>query len=126
MRATFWVGIVFCGCTAKLNGQVSVDGKPFTITSCRSGQPTGFAGVDLGDDTGHRLRLVYTPDGQSEAYWFSPENKTAESLGKCGPLALEKQSSTINNVTNVRGRAVLECTSAGHAVKGTIEFENCH
>jgi hypothetical protein len=113
-------------CSNKLSGEITVDGKPLAIRYCRSGEAGGFHGVDFVDTSGRRLRLVGLPTGQVEALWFDSGAATAIDLGICGALALAQQNSTINDVRNVRGKATLACTSAGHAVKGELAFENCH
>jgi len=39
---------------------------------------------------------------------------------------MQAQSSRINSITNVMGKARLACEALGHKVSGGIEFENCH
>ena len=59
--------LTLVGCNARITASLALGGRPFQPTTCRSGEPNGFAGVDLMDDTGARLRLVYLPDGQVKA-----------------------------------------------------------
>jgi hypothetical protein len=118
------VVIALAGCTAKLTGDITLDGQPFELSGCRSGQPSGFAGVDLVGKDGRRLRLVAQPDGSSHAYLLA--DGTPTDLGPCGGLTIETQNSTVNDVRNVKGTATLSCNAGGHQVGGRVTFENCH
>ncbi|MBK8259375.1 MAG: hypothetical protein IPK82_42810 [Polyangiaceae bacterium] len=120
------LALTLAGCQAKLSSSVTVDGKPFSAESCRSGQAAGFTGVDLVGTDGSRLRLVTMPNGQAAAHIFAPGAATSTELGACGPFTVERQNSQINDIYNVKGTATLSCTSGGHSVSGTITFENCH
>jgi hypothetical protein len=125
-----WIAIAgacatLAGCSNKLSGDVTIDGQPFEPASCRSGQVHGFLGVELTGEKGKRLRLVVTPTGEPEVILFAGESIGIR-LGSCGSLTHEFQSSTINDVRNVKGSAQLDCESEGHTIKGTLSFENCH
>ncbi len=113
------------GCTPHFSGALVVDGKPFVVTGCRSGQASSFSGVDLTAEDGAKLRLVYDPTGQARAVLFGT-NAIGVDLGPCGPFQIEQQSSKINQIYNLRGSATLSCTASGHSVSGQITFENCH
>ena len=65
-------------------------------------------------------------DGQAEAYLFEAAAEKGTKIGACGPFTFGTQNSTINNIKNVQGDAKLDCTGAGHTVKGTVSFANCH
>jgi hypothetical protein len=41
-------------------------------------------------------------------------------------MAVQRQNSSVNEVTNVMGEAVLDCAAAGHSVAGSVSFKNCH
>lgn len=112
------------GCSAELTAELKIDGQAFTPTSCRSGQANGFAGVDLIDDSGRTLRIVQTPTTQPQAIVL--DGQLVADLGTCGAMSLERQNSSVNEITNVMGSATLECEAAGHAVEGTVTFKNCH
>jgi hypothetical protein len=103
-----------------------VDGAPFTIKQCRSGQAFGFSGIELTDASGNRLRLLANADGTCSAALFKGNSLTGDRLGQCGTLAMEAQSSRINSIVNVKGTAKLLCEAVNHKVTGTVEFENCH
>ena len=62
--------LVFTACTAHVTGGVQIDGAPFVATTCRSGQASGFSGVDLADDQGRRLRLAQSLDGSFVGVYF--------------------------------------------------------
>lgn len=118
--------LIFAGCQAKLSSSVTVDGKPFSIESCRSGQVSGFTGVDLVQSDGTKLRLVALPSGKAAAHLFAAGSATSIEIGECGPLSVDRQNSQINDIYNVKGTATLSCTANGHSVAGNITFENCH
>ena len=110
-------------CKSKIGGTVSVDGKAFEIESCRSGEAMvpQFSGIELIDKSGGKLRLVALPSGQASVSLNGEQ--TAEA---CGPITVQKQSSKVNDVSNVEGNAKLDCSGGGHEVKGAVQFENCH
>lgn len=120
------LALALAGCQSKVTGTLEVDGKPFVARLCRSGQAFGFAGIELTDEAGRRLRLFAQPDGSCSAALFSGESSTVDGLGRCGTLSVEAQSSTVNSITNVKGVARLSCETDLHKVSGTLEFENCH
>lgn len=111
------------GCSAKLTGSIQLDGAPFAVSSCKSGEPMGFAGVELSNGA-KRIRLVALPDGSAGAIVFDHGDK-GDDLGPCGTLQIHPQNSQINSVTNVEGRTTLACEGA-HKLSGTLEFANCH
>lgn len=113
-------------CSNELKGEISVDGKSFVLDSCRSGQVYGFAGVEVVSKEGAKLRLMQTPAGEGVAYYIPAGETTGVELGKCGAFTFSPQNSTINDVKNVEGKADLACEAAGHSVKGSFAFSNCH
>ena len=113
-------------CQSKVTGTLEVDGSHFAVQQCRSGQAFGFSGVELTDASGNRLRLLANADGTCSAALFKGDSPTGDPLGQCGTLAMEAQSSRINSIVNVKGRAKLACEAARHKVIGNVEFENCH
>lgn len=118
--------VALVGCTSKVTGTLEVDGSAFDVKECRSGQAFGFSGIELTDTTGRRLRLLVNGDGTSTAALFKGDSMTGDRLGQCGALEIQAQSSRINSITNVMGKAQLACEAVGHKVAGNIEFENCH
>lgn len=118
--------LALLGCSNKLEGDIEVDGEEFELDSCRSGQVYGFVGVELEAEDGRRLRIVNTPTGEPVAVVLPSGSSSGVEVGTCGSFRIERQNSTVNNVTNVEGSADLECEGNGHSVKGTVEFENCH
>jgi hypothetical protein len=118
--------LVAVGCHAKVTGTLQVDGTTFVVEQCRSGQAFGFSGIELTDPNGRRLRLLASADGTCTAAIFKGDSTTGDRLGSCGVLTMEAQSSRINQIVNVRGKAKLACEAVGHKVAGDIEFENCH
>lgn len=113
-------------CTAKITGDLQVDGAPFQVKDCRSGQAMGFSGILLIDGGGRQLRLLASGDGTMVAALFPPEAARGDSLGTCGTLAMQAQNSRINSIVNVQGTAALQCEAVGHKISGKITFANCH
>jgi hypothetical protein len=118
--------LALAGCTSKVTGTLEVDGSAFEVKECRSGQAFGFSGIEVTDATGRRLRLLANGDGTCTAALFKGDSPTGDRLGECGTLEMQAQSSRINSITNVMGKARLACEALGHKVSGGIEFENCH
>ncbi|WP_428268730.1 hypothetical protein [Haliangium sp.] len=114
------------GCTNELEGSLTVDGEPFELSSCRSGEIYGFVGVEFVSAADARLRLGMSPTGESIAFYLPAGSQTGDEIGKCGGLTVNQQNSTINDVRNVEGSANLDCSGAGHTVQGTVRFKNCH
>ncbi len=111
-------------CTAELTSDLKVDGESFVPTSCRAGQVNSFSGVDLIDDSGRTLRLVQSTTNLPSAIVLG--GQAPVDLGSCGAMTVTRQSSTVNDITNVMGDATLKCEADGHSVVGTISFKNCH
>ena len=118
--------LALAGCTSKVTGTLEVDGSAFEVKECRSGQAFGFSGIELRDAADRRLRLLVNGDGTCTAALFKGDSPTGDRLGQCGSLDIQAQSSRINSITNVMGKAQLACEAVGHKVSGNIEFENCH
>jgi len=114
--------LLLVACSNKLSGELTVDGTPFTLSSCRSGKVYNVVGVELVAEDGRKLRLGVRPDGQAEAFVLAAGAPTGDSLGPCGALTVSDQNSTVNGVRNVQGSATLDCSR----VKGKLTFENCH
>ena len=114
-----------CACSNKIEGSLEVDGEPFVVESCKSGQHNGFVGVDFLDAKGRRLRLAMTPSGAPNIILFAGESVGVE-FGACGSLSVERQNSTINDITNVRGTTQIACKGDGHQITGSVTIENCH
>ncbi len=112
-------------CKNEISATLTVEGEPFVPTACRSGEHSGFMGVDLIEEASDRtLRLVQTPANQPLAIWIAG-TETIE-LGPCGTLSIGYQNSTINDIRNVEGNASLECEAGERVVTGTVAFKNCH
>lgn len=114
------------GCTNKLTGDLDVGGSKFEPESCKSGQGLGFSGVEITAKDGRRIRVAQSASGKGLGIVFAKGEVAGIELGECGPFQLETQSSTINNIRNVKGTATLDCEGGGTTVKGSITFENCH
>src|SRR5688572_24114380 len=105
-------------CSAEVKADLTVDGTPFQVRTCKAGQPLGFFGIELLSFDDRRLRLVARADGTGDALLFAPGAATATALGPCGPFAYRQGNTEINHVRAVEGNAALSCKAAGHEVKG--------
>ena len=112
------------GCKSEITSDLTVDGESFQPTSCRSGQHNNFAGVDLIDNGGRILRLANSPSMKPTAILIA--GSQVVEVGPCGSMSVQRQNSSVNDITNVEGNASLECESEGHSVEGTVAFRNCH
>ena len=114
-------------CSNKLSGSVEVNGETLKIESCRNGAVHGYRGVELTASNGMRLRVGALPTGAAGVIVMPPGATVGTELGVgCGSLTISDQNSTVNNVKNVEGKAVLDCEAAGFKVKGQVTFANCH
>lgn len=111
-------------CTNEITASLELDGTPFEPSSCQSGERNNFMGVDLIEESGRVLRLAQSPANQPIAIVMA--NGTTTEVGPCGEMSVQRQNSTINDITNVEGNATLECDAKDHEVKGTVTFKNCH
>lgn len=118
--------VALISCTSKVTGDLQVDGAPFTVKQCRSGQAFGFSGIELSDDGERRLRLFANADGTCTAALFKGDGATGDHLDQCGTLTMHAQSSRIDSIVNVEGTAQLACETGSHKVSGSLQFENCH
>ncbi|MBK9035667.1 MAG: hypothetical protein IPL61_31185 [Myxococcales bacterium] len=131
MRIPRWawaLPIVFanCICSNKLGGDLTLNGEPFAPSSCRNGAVYGFSGVEVTGKGGWKLRLVQTPTGEANVVVFGPDSPRGAELGACGTVKVDTQNSTVNDVKNVEGSAVLACAADGVSLSGKVTFENCH
>lgn len=110
-------------CTAEITASLKVDGESFVPTECRAGQLNNFSGVDLLDDKGRTLRLAQSTTNEPSAILLFEKGID---LGPCGTMSVTRQTSSVNDITNVMGEAKLECEANGHSVSGTVTFKNCH
>lgn len=113
-------------CQAHVQSQLLVDGAPFAPTSCQSGAPYGYSGVELGTESGQRLRLSNTLDGRFQGAYFAPGAAQGDAIDACGALVLSRGTGVINGVRNLDGSATLSCAGLRHRVEGAVRFENCH
>jgi hypothetical protein len=122
----FILTAAFAGCKSKVIGNLEVDGTPFEVRECRSGQAFGYPGLQLIDAGGRRMRIFANPDGTASAALFQSGADVGDRLGSCGRIKIETQNSQINSIHNVMGQVELYCTTREHRVSGSLEFENCH
>lgn len=118
--------LVFAGCAAHVQSSLQVDGAPFSPSSCRSGQASGFSGVELADDQGRRLRLAQNLNGSLAGVYFPAGAPIGEDLAGCITMTTQPGVVVVNGVRNVEGSALLSCRTQRHQVSGSVQFKNCH
>lgn len=118
--------VALLGCTNKLGGDLTLDGEKVEIESCRNGSIYGFRGVEVSAKSGARVRVAATPTGEAHVFVMPKGADVGKELGACGSFQIADQKSTVNDVRNVEGKASLDCSANGIAVKGSFTFENCH
>lgn len=118
--------VVLGGCTAKLEGEITIDGKAEAVETCRSGQALGFRGVELTTASGNRVRAQATMTGDAEVALLAAGAQTGTAIPGCATLTVADQNSTINDIRNVAGVLTLACSSSTPSLVGTVKFANCH
>jgi hypothetical protein len=125
-RVAIGVTLALTGCAAHVQSTVHVNGVPFSPSTCRSGQPNGFSGVELADGGGRRLRLAQNLNGTMVGVYFPSGSQIGDELGVCVNMNVQTGVGVINGVRNVEGIATLDCRTETHQVTGSVRFENCH
>lgn len=113
-------------CTAHFTGALEIDGQPFEILTCHSGQALGFSGVELVDARDRRVRVAQDIDGTPAVVYFASGQERGEPLGSCATIHTQRGTGVIDGVRNVDGTASLSCKTAERRVTGDVRFENCH
>jgi hypothetical protein len=119
-------GAIAVACAAHMTSAVKIDGIPFVPTHCESGQHYGFAGVELADDEGRRLRLARGFDGRFQSAYFPAGSPLAESVVDCGTLDVKSGVGVVNGIRNVEGSASFRCKTPQHELVGGVRFDGCH
>jgi hypothetical protein len=120
------VVLVVAACSNKLGGDLTINGEKATLSSCRSGAVYGFRGVELSIKGGTKLRVAATPANEAQVFVMLAGQIKGSDIGTCGTIQVSDQNSTINDVKNVEGKVVLDCTADGAVIKGSVTFGNCH
>jgi hypothetical protein len=130
---SFWVAAVLVvflvllpKCTNKLEGQLTVDGKPFVPEHCWSEQRVSRVGVAIESADGRRIVADRLEHGGAMVAVGHRDVAGTHELGACADLAIDKTHTEINGVDNVEGRVTFTCRGDARSVLGTITFENCH
>jgi hypothetical protein len=113
-------------CTAHFTGKLEIDGQPFEVLTCNSGQALGFSGVELADARDRRVRVAQDIDGTPAVVYFSSGQQRGEPLGSCATIQLQRGTGVVDGVRNVDGTASLSCKTPERRVTGNVRFENCH
>jgi hypothetical protein len=125
-RALLLLALTTPACTAHFAGDLRIDGAPFEPVACRSGQAHGFAGVELTDASGGRLRVAENLDGTPSTVYFPPGAAVGQNLGTCGGVRAVAGTGVINGVQNLDGTVTLLCSTTSPRAEGTLRFQNCH
>lgn len=135
--AMFLGALALTACNNELAGTVQVThaGQTWTVTpsQCNSGQRQGFFGVDAreGDTDDKLVRVIHDPTASYILRLDVPGSDQIINLpGGQGcsafDIVVERQNSTINDVTNVRGHIRVACDLPDLKVNADVTFANCH
>lgn len=123
-------------CSNNLTGTADVktlESGPFSLApdTCYSGEREAYFGVQLEDKkSGSMMRLVKDPVKGYTAVVRLPKSDKALTVTPEGcakfDVHIETQSSTINNIRNIKGRADIDCISGENSLRANLTFENCH
>ena len=120
------VALLATSCLARTEGDLRMDKQKLDLTECRSGEIYGFVGVEFVSSNGAKVRVATSPSGAGQVFAFAPGAMNGTDLGMCAKLVVERQSSKVDKVTNVKGRATIDCNAKNREVLGEVAFENCH
>jgi hypothetical protein len=107
---------------SKVDGTITVNSAPFSVTSCMSGQLSGFNGVDVLSVDGSRLRLVEEVDGTETVIQMGTGAQPVTMKG-CGKIDVQPSNVSINGVRVLRGTAQMDCTEGALHVAGSVSFQ---
>lgn len=124
------LALAAAACSNEVSSSLEVNGKAWKPSACRNGSIYGFRGVELSGD-GMSIRIAATITGEAQVVVTGGAEKgttgaVGVDLGKCGTFQIADQNSTINDVKNVEGKAVLDCKNAETTIRGSVSFANCH
>jgi hypothetical protein len=120
------VALLATSCLARTEGDLRMDKQKLDLTECRSGEIYGFVGVEFVSSNGAKVRVATSPSGAGQVFAFAPGAMNGTDLGMCAKLVVERQSSKVDKVTNVKGRVTIDCNAKNREVLGDVAFENCH
>ncbi len=112
------------GLGADLSGtDLQLQGKPWKVDTCMSGQPLGFRGVFLTSKDSGGVNIITKPDGTAEVVLI--QNAKLIKMGNCAQVRFEETSLTVNDVKALRGGGTLDCEANGVTLKGTVAVDRC-
>ncbi|MBX3185064.1 MAG: hypothetical protein KF915_20745 [Polyangiaceae bacterium] len=124
------LGVALLACKSETTGTVTVNGAPFEVKQCRSGQAnTGatFSGISLFDDKGNQIRFAGKPEGGFRLFHFAPGQPLGTLVGEdCGTLVINQTNTQINGVYNVEGSVSANCTGSGFTIIAALNYAACH
>lgn len=119
-----WLTLLLVGaCATACSPGLTLDGRPFTVASCRSGQPWGFRGVDLTDAEGRRVFVAWTQSSGARVSLFDDKTNVVE-LGHCGDIDAET-TRDLAEPEAVTGHFDVSCSANGHTFSGGYRFRDC-
>jgi len=135
--AVFGIVIALRTTSSRVTGTISGSGGDlgtFTMQPdrCVSGERNQFRGVQLFSGDGDAHGTAYAdPIGGSPTIAINLEHAHKArkfEIYDCKVLdgEIERQNSTVNRITNIKGHIRFDCTTAGEHATGDVTFENCH
>lgn len=105
-----------------IEGSLTVNGNPFALTRCITGQFSGFNGVDVMTVDSSRLRLVQEVDGSGTVIQMGTGAAPVTMKG-CAKINVQPSNMTVNGVRILSGTAQVDCTSGPLHVAGNVTFQ---
>ncbi len=130
LAAVAVLGAALLACKSETTGTVTVNGAPFVVEQCRSGQAnTGatFSGIALLDSAGNQVRVAGKPEGGFRVFHFTAGQQLGTLVGEdCGTFVINQTNTQINGVYNVEGNLSTNCTGSGFTIIAALNFAACH
>lgn len=136
MVATILGGLALTGCSNELKGtiQVTAAGQTWNVmpSECASGQRQNFFGVDAREGTSDDklVRVILDPKASYTLHLNVPGTDKGINLEGAGcstfDIVVERQNSSINDITNVKGHIRVACDLPDLKVNADLTFSNCH
>jgi len=125
-------------CSPHLEGSISASGGELGTWTmhpdgCESGERGQYRGVVLfeGDTETHGVGFVQPVGGETSLeinLESQPGRARKFTAAHCSQLdgTIERQNSSVNRITNIRGHLKFDCSWNGEHATGDVTFENCH
>lgn len=119
-------GLACGGMSADVQGtSLTLDGAPWPVDLCTSGEAVGFDGIELTGTDGSRLRFETNPSGTADVYYLAPGASSGPHLGACATAAFNRTGLTVNDIVALEGGGTVACEGGEHSLSGTVAVARC-